>query len=427
MAITLNLTPEQEAQLSGEAARLGLTLEEYALDRLLSAPARAGTLDLSGKDPTRSGQVFELRAAELPEPEVAALSEEAERHHKAGRSAEEYRALERLLSALPPHDSTTRCETVARLMIAAYACGQNSWALEWAKQVLAADSDPTRRYSAYRMAGIAANGLGFNQDADRYYLDGYEAAMSDGRLEDAAKCLLLRADVQNQEGEPVGALETSDRVMEIWPDAARSACTLKAEALAFLGRYEESIDAYKSAIKAAGHGVPMGDDRSKAIITVGLARTYCQLRRAPDARLALNDAMQVLRGDDKLALWCDAADCWLLALEGAIGDSQSKVIDVLARRVSYSEDRNTEIACLGDAARATAEMKLHEQAVELGRLYIAERPTKADRPFMLVLIGESELALGRTEQAVEAFREAAAGPEQVYHTSVAAERLKQLT
>ena len=335
---------------------------------------------------------------------------------------------------------SVRAQIMAKLTVAHFEAGRPTETLRWAKAALASSPDKETRRSMESMAGVAAGNQGDLETAEGHYRAALALAEAKGKPEEIAQSLATLADIQRKRGHLADALATARRAVAVCDSPFRGGRLAEIESLREMGRLDEARAAAGLMKQGPRHDQPDVERRMQAMSALSLAWVEIAADRPEAALPALEETREHLKaaarstvwppepagGEDKLGLYCDAAQMRVQVQLGTLEAAQRLRTSIEGRISRYADDRGIMMSVYGQFARAAYFAGDYGESREFCQRYLDCKPSPAGLPTVYYWLGENHLRLGETDTARDFFKQAVAPSIDSLDARRAAARLNEL-
>ncbi len=345
------------------------------------------------------------------------------------------------LSLLPALPTPGRAQIMAKLTIAHFEAGRSGEALKWAEASLANNPAKNIRRMMESMSGVASADQGDLEGAESHYFRALALAEAGGNPEEISRTLGALAGVQYKRGQFDQAISTCHRAWKSQPEPGRMALLIEAECLRDSGRFDEARAVIGRFRKGPRFDQPWVERKQQAL--GALASAYIEIfAEQPAAALPLLEAAReglkaltrttvwpppITGKEDKISLWCDAAQAAALAGVGRDAEARRLVVSSVDRLSGFGKDRATRLGTYGSLGRAAFALGDLAESEDFWRQYLHCKPNPVSLPNAHFYLGEIFLRRAEKEAALDAFRQAVAPEVDSFYARRAQARLDELS
>ncbi len=346
-----------------------------------------------------------------------------DKQHKYALACEAYG---KALPLIPEWNTLVKAQALLQLGLAAYNAGRPSDAIRYAEEAIPLKPLKQLLIMAHSIAALGYSGVANLEAAEVHRRKGYELARETGNKHLTGELLAQLADVEMKHGKLEDAIRHCEEAAALHPSAGRLAHMTRAECLRIMGHFVEAREGFEASRAAQPYPQPDLERRGRATIDLGLSWLEAEEGNLELAIDYLDRALPEMDGDDKLSLWCTAAQAWYFAALGRTDEAQRKIWEVQTQAPHFSADRQTQSLCRAMVARACYALGDLTRCQEHWEAYFQTYPDPVFRPGALYYYGECLLASGDYHNAVVAWQQAVAMNLDTHHSRLAARRLREL-
>lgn len=330
------------------------------------------------------------------------------------------------LPLIPEWDTFHKAQALLQLGLASYNAGRPSDAIRYAEEAIPLKPPKQFLIVAHSVVALGYSGVANLDAAEVHRRRGYELARETGNKHLTGELLAQLADLEMKHGRLAESIRHCEEAAALHPAAGRLAHLTRAESLRVMGRFVEAREAFEASRTAQPNPQPDLERRGQATIDLGLSWLEAEEGNFQLAVEYLERALPEMAGDDKLALWCTAAQAWYYAASGRTEEAQRKMWEVQTQAPAFSADRQTQSLCRAMVARACYGLGDLARCREHWEAYFQTYPDPVFRPNGLYHYGECLLRSGDRENALVAWQQAVAMDLDTHHSRLAARRIAEL-
>ena len=345
---------------------------------------------------------------------------------KLNRYQEAAAAYERALESNLPEDMNSRDNLLIRVVLAKFNAGRSEETLRWAEEAIAQCTSEKSRYSAYRMAGVAAANLGRLDEAEHHRQHAYNLAREEGDAKKMSDCLASLADLHRLRGDLDTAEALCLKAESLGPDSTREVILTFAGVLRDRGQLSEALEGLEEAHNCGVMASSYFERRMQAVFRLWMAIYKLELGRPSEAALDLGVAEAEFLTDPKLGLISEAARIRLLAHQGERAQAVERAESLLTRLDERAIGSSTRLDCLELLGQSLFDMGEYERDEHFWKEFLSGTHPPIAEPTGHYYLGECRWNLGDPTGALEEFRRATAPGIDSHHARLAEQRTRDL-
>jgi tetratricopeptide (TPR) repeat protein len=312
---------------------------------------------------------------------------------------------EKAVRGTPKWLGLARTANLLRMGLAHYNDGQPAETLRRAEEALASRPPKEILHMAHVLAGLAHVELGDLERAEFHRQEAYNLAEKLGNRDQAAEYLAQLANVKMLRGNLGEAVATTRYAAQMGVKAKRMALLVEAECHRAWGDWNEARRAAQEA-RTVGKLPGAMEARSQGTIILLLAWIEAESGNVYAARQHFEAGRGIFERDEKIRLWCDATNAWLLALEHQREAASEALAAVAGQLEKFAGDRSTQSIAGAMSGYAAYELREYHRAREWWEYYLRWTPHPVFQVTGAYHLGECLLRSGETAAAAAAFRRA---------------------